>query len=73
MQWIDRDRMASHVMAGTFLNLGSPAAIEIAAGLGFDWLLLDLEHGSGSWADLRSLLLAAQGSKAAPIVRIRSI
>ncbi len=73
MQWIDRERMASQVMAGTFLNLGSAAAIEIAAGLGFDWLLLDLEHGSGSWADLRPLLLAAQGSTAAPIVRVRSL
>jgi 4-hydroxy-2-oxoheptanedioate aldolase len=72
VQWIDRQRLGSQVMAGTFLNLGSSAAVEIAAGLGFDWLLLDLEHGSGSWADLRPLLLAAAGSSAVPIVRVRS-
>jgi hypothetical protein len=36
MQWIDRTRMASQVLAGTFLNLGSSAAVEIAAGTGFE-------------------------------------
>jgi len=60
-------------MAGTFLNLGSPTAVEIAADTGFDWLLIDLEHGCGSLADLRNMLLACRGSSAAPIVRIRSV
>jgi 2-keto-3-deoxy-L-rhamnonate aldolase RhmA len=73
MQWIDREKLRDGVVAGTFLNLGSTAAVEIAAGAGFDWLLIDLEHGSGSLADLRGLLLACRGSHAAPIVRIRSV
>jgi len=73
MQWIDRSRMASQVLAGTFLNLGSSAAVEIAAGTGFDWVLLDCEHGSGSWGDLRAQLLATRGTTAAPIVRVRSL
>ncbi|GIW98273.1 MAG: 5-keto-4-deoxy-D-glucarate aldolase [Pirellulaceae bacterium] len=71
--WIDKKRLRQQVLAGTFLNLGSPTAVEIAAGLGFDWLLIDLEHGSGSWGDLRSLLLACHGASCSPIVRIRSI
>jgi 2-keto-3-deoxy-L-rhamnonate aldolase RhmA len=73
MQWIDKGRLVREVMAGTFLNLGSSAAVEIAAGLGFDWVLLDVEHGSGSWADLRPQLLAVQGTPAAPVVRVRSL
>lgn len=73
VQWIDREKLKSGFLAGTFLNLGSPAAVEIAAGLGFDWLLIDLEHGSGSLADLRNMLLACRGSQAAPIVRIPSV
>jgi 4-hydroxy-2-oxoheptanedioate aldolase len=73
MQWIDRTKLQAALMAGTFLNLGSSCATEIAADLGFDWLLIDLEHGNGSFADLRSMLLACRGSKSAPIVRIRSI
>lgn len=72
MNWIDRERLKSGFMAGTFLNLGSPAAVEIAAGLGFDWLLIDLEHGNASLADLRTLLLAGRGGSP-PIVRIPSV
>ena len=73
MQWVDRGKLATELLAGTFLNLGSPTAVEIAADTGFDWLLIDLEHGSGSSADLRNMLLACRGSHAAPIVRIRSV
>ena len=73
MQWIDKSRLQREVLAGTFLNLGSATAVEIAAGCGFDWLLIDLEHGSGSLADLRSMLLACRAGGAAPIVRIRSV
>ncbi len=73
MQWIDRTRLGREVLAGTFLNLGSPTAIEIAGALGFDWLLIDLEHGNAHLSDLRSLLLACRGSSSAPIVRIPSV
>ena len=73
MQWIDKDRLSKELLAGTFLNLGCSNAVEIAAGTGFDWLLIDLEHGSGSLADLRGMLMACRGSTASPIVRIRSV
>ena len=73
MQWIDREKLRKGILSGTFLNLGSAAAVEIAAGGGFDWLLIDLEHGSGSLADLRCMLLACRQSPVAPIVRIRSV
>ncbi len=73
MQWIDKRRLQQEVSPGTFLNLGSAAAVEIAAQIGFEWLLIDLEHGSASWADLRCMLLACRGAAIAPIVRIRSV
>lgn len=73
MLWLNRNKPNTELLAGTFLNLGSATAVEIAADTGFDWLLLDLEHGSGSAADLRHMLLACRGSSAAPIVRIRSV
>jgi 4-hydroxy-2-oxoheptanedioate aldolase len=73
VQWIDKARLRTELLAGTFLNLGSPTAVEIVAGAGFDWLLLDLEHGSGSFHDLRSQMLATRGSQAATIVRLPSI
>lgn len=73
MRWIDKDKLRSEFLAGTFLNLGSTAAVEIAADTGFDWLLIDLEHGSGSLADLRGLLLACRGADAPAVVRLRSV
>jgi len=73
MQWIDKVKLKTELLAGTFLNLGCSSAVEIAADVGFDWLLIDLEHGRGSYADLSAMLMACQGSKASPIVRIRSV
>ena len=73
MQWMNRKRLKSELCTGTFLNLGSPASVEVAASIGFDWLLIDLEHGNASLADLRSMLLACRGASAAPIVRLRSV
>lgn len=73
MQWLDKQRLKTEFLTGTFLNLGSPSAVEIAASVGFDWFVIDLEHGSGSLADLRNMLLACRESDTAPIVRIRSI
>lgn len=73
MKWISRDKLRQHVLCGTFLNLGSANSVEIAAGLGFDWLLIDLEHGCGSSEALRSQLIAASTGEASSIVRIPSI
>lgn len=73
MNWVDKQRLKTELLAGTFLNLSSATAVEIAAGTGFDWLLLDFEHGSGSISDLRGMLHACRGCSAAPIVRIRSV
>jgi 2-keto-3-deoxy-L-rhamnonate aldolase RhmA len=43
-----RARMrAGDELLGTFLDLGSALAAEVTAGAGFDWLVIDLEHGAG--------------------------
>ena len=55
---------------GTFLNLGSPVTAEICAMAGYDWVLIDLEHGSGSQADLLGQLQAVTGTGATPLVRV---
>ena len=63
---------AGEVVVGTFLNLGSAVAAEICGLAGFDWVLIDLEHGSGSEADLLPQLQALAHTGAAPIVRVES-
>ena len=54
-----RDRLAAgEDLVGTFLNLGSPLAAEVCAGAGFDWCLIDLEHGAGTETQLIPTLQA---------------
>jgi 4-hydroxy-2-oxoheptanedioate aldolase len=60
----DRIR-AGETLLGTFLDLGSPLAAEIAAGAGFDWLVIDLEHGAG---DRDATLGQLQAASAVPVV-----
>jgi 2-keto-3-deoxy-L-rhamnonate aldolase RhmA len=57
-------------VGGTFINLGSPLTVEMAGCAGFDWLLLDHEHGPGSDQTLLHQLQAASTTRAVPIVRI---
>jgi 2-dehydro-3-deoxyglucarate aldolase/4-hydroxy-2-oxoheptanedioate aldolase len=55
---------------GTWLSIGSPVIAELAALSAFDWLLFDLEHGSGSEVALLPQLQAIRGTGAAGIVRV---
>jgi 2-keto-3-deoxy-L-rhamnonate aldolase RhmA len=55
---------------GTFLSIGSPAVAELAAEVGFDWVLIDLEHGCESEAALPDQLRALRGSNTTAIVRV---
>jgi 2-dehydro-3-deoxyglucarate aldolase/4-hydroxy-2-oxoheptanedioate aldolase len=55
---------------GTWLSVGSPVIAELAAASGFDWLLIDMEHGCGSEYSLFSSLQAMKGTKAQIIVRV---
>lgn len=57
---------------GCWLNLGSPLTAEIVGMAGFDWVLIDLEHGSGSEKDLLHQLQALHHTPATPIVRVES-
>jgi 2-keto-3-deoxy-L-rhamnonate aldolase RhmA len=69
--WVDQQRLGTP-FRGTFLSLGSPLAARMAAQLGFDWVLIDLEHGACTEGDLPGLLLAIEGSDCSPIVRVVS-
>jgi 4-hydroxy-2-oxoheptanedioate aldolase len=45
---------------------------EVCAATGVDWLLLDLEHGSGGEEQVRAVVPAAAGYGAATVVRVES-
>lgn len=62
--------LAREWLCGTFLNLGSPVTVEIAGLLGFDWVLIDHEHGPGGEDTLLHQLQAVGSTPAFPVVRI---
>ncbi len=55
---------------GIWLSIGSPVIAELAALSGFDWVLLDLEHGCAAEAGLPEQLRALRGSGTKGIVRV---
>jgi 2-dehydro-3-deoxyglucarate aldolase/4-hydroxy-2-oxoheptanedioate aldolase len=60
------------LMKGTFLNLGSPLVAEVLALSGFEWLLVDLEHGVRSEEALIAQLLAGAAHDVPVLVRVES-
>jgi 4-hydroxy-2-oxoheptanedioate aldolase len=63
---------AGEVVTGAFLQLASPLAAEAFGLAGFDWLVIDLEHGPGTESDAVAQLQALQAHGAAGIVRVES-
>ena len=64
--------LAGETLFGLFLDLSSPASAELCGRAGYDWLLIDLEHGAGTEADLPAMLMAIESTGAAAMVRVQS-
>lgn len=62
--------LAREWLGGTFLNLGSAMTVEIAGLAGFDWVLIDHEHGAGGEDTMLHQLHAVAGTPTFPVVRI---
>lgn len=53
--------LAGDFLAGGWCNLASPIATEIAAAVGYDWLLIDQEHAPGdNWTLLHQVQAASR-------------
>jgi 2-keto-3-deoxy-L-rhamnonate aldolase RhmA len=70
MKWIRQRIRSGELLGGTFLNLGSSLTAEMAGLAGFDWVVIDLEHGSGDHQNLLLQLQALSGTTAVPLVRV---
>jgi len=64
--------LAGEATVGLFATLGSLTAAEMIGRGGFDWAVLDLEHGMGTEAELHAQLLAVQATPTAAVVRVAS-
>jgi len=57
-------------LLGCFLNLGSPLTAEMVGQAGFDFVVIDLEHGSGSEANVLGQLQALEHTGARSVIRV---
>jgi 2-keto-3-deoxy-L-rhamnonate aldolase RhmA len=69
---LKRRLAADDTVLGCFLSLGSPLASELMGNAGYDWALIDLEHGAGGETEALHQLQALSGTPAAAIVRVES-
>lgn len=59
-------------LIGLWMGLGSSSAAELCAHAGFDWVLIDGEHGPNDVLTILDQLRAMQGAASAPVVRAPS-
>ena len=59
-------------LLGCWLNLGSSLTAEIVGLAGYDWVLIDLEHGAGTEKDVLAQLQALESTPAGVVVRVES-
>ncbi|MEM3156344.1 MAG: aldolase/citrate lyase family protein [Nitrososphaerota archaeon] len=57
---------------GTFLCINSPAVVEIFGYAGFDFVIIDMEHGPFNFETVENMIRAAEASGITPIVRTPS-
>jgi 4-hydroxy-2-oxoheptanedioate aldolase len=72
MQHLKKRVLNGETLHGCWLNLGSPLTAEIVGLSGFDWVLIDLEHGAGAEISTLHQLQALKSTQAVPIVRVES-
>jgi 4-hydroxy-2-oxoheptanedioate aldolase len=65
-----RSIQSGRCQVGLWSILSSHVTVEIIAGAGFDWLVLDTEHAPNELPMVLSQLQAAQGGTAHPVVRV---
>ena len=63
---------AGETVFGCFLSIGSPITAEIMGLAGYDWALIDLEHGAGGEHEALAQMQALEGTPAAAVVRVES-
>lgn len=57
---------------GLSVMIPSPQVVESAAGMGFDWVLIDCEHGTIALETMELMVMAAEAAGITPVVRPRS-
>lgn len=70
MNWIRQRAVDGELLVGIGAQIGSQVSVELAGRVGFDWVWVDLEHGTATDANLLSMLQAAAVHDMPAIVRL---
>jgi len=62
---------SGQVATGTFVGIGHPDVTERLSIIGFDWLLLDGEHGPLGFETMQTMMQSMRGDSCSPIVRVQ--
>ena len=65
-----RDRWSSHPVLGAWMFLREPMTAEAAARLGYDYVVVDLQHGVASSEEALAMMQAAEAAGAIPVCRV---
>ena len=66
---LKRRLQAGETVVGTWMNLAEPLVAGLLASHGWDWLLIDMEHGPVPLADAAAMVTAVRAQGGVPIVR----
>ena len=66
-----RNKIGKGAVFGPFSKTTDPAVIETTGYAGFDFIILDLEHGPNNTENLQNLIRAAQLAGILPVVRVK--
>ena len=59
-------------VVGSSIGRSDPWITELFSEMGFDWLLIDAEHGALDFSTIMSMLQSCKGTNCTPIVRVQS-
>ncbi|GAA3617180.1 aldolase/citrate lyase family protein [Flavivirga amylovorans] len=60
-------------VVGPFMKVSDPALVEVAAFAGFDFVIIDLEHGPNTIETVQNHVRAAQAKGITPVIRVPEI
>ncbi len=72
MQNLRQRLRGGETLLGCFLNLGSSLTAEMVGKAGFDFVVIDIEHGSGVEGDVLHQLQALEHTGARSVIRVES-
>ncbi len=55
---------------GTWVQMKNPEACELAAAVGYDFVIIDMEHGSFGWDSAVDMIRAVENGGATPVIRL---